>query len=471
MAGFINFMSQAFSNPGKSKKDQKDALVDRQSFGQTTLESFFGGDAKLTEDQILGIPAVNAAVETITGSISQLPVELYKPNEEFDSFEPIYQDNRLNLLNKQTNESLNAYNFKKKIVRDVLLYGSSKSYIKYDSEDSNNIVGIYPLNMNKVTIEVRTDDGFSYYGTDILQSAAGTKIFYDDLMLSILKDSDNGITGRGVIEGNEDTLKLAIQQSAYEQNLLNNGATPMSVLETDSKMNDNQLSKMNKTWKRLFNGVNNAGKTAILEEGLHFKSISLNPDNMQLSQGRKSVISDISRMFNIPESMINSAANKYDSNEQNNLWFLQTTLNPIIVSIEAALNKTLLTSEEQELGYKFVFNTDPLTKITKTENTDIVIKKWNAGLISSHDAIKALGDKIGKNVVDYKKQTTGEAMYIPDENKIVVPNTGIIMDIKTGKIIGDGLLKSKNKMINSSDNNQNLTDNNNNNNEGDSNNE
>src|SRR5699024_11986989 len=74
----------------------------------------------------------------------------------------------------------------------------------------------------------------------------------------------------------------------------------------------------------------NAGKTVVLEEGMQYNPVSLNPNELDLSTSKDSTLADIARVFGIPESMINSDANKYNSNEQNNLHLLQYTLDPVI---------------------------------------------------------------------------------------------------------------------------------------------
>lgn len=438
MASFAELFNWRTNKP-EEPKNTKDALINGSSLN-TAIETFaVTGDSNLTERDVVGIPAVSAALDTITGAIAQLPIELYKPSDDKEGLEKISDDYRVDLLNNRPNDNLTGYAFKRKVAKDVVLYGSSKSYIEYESPTSNIVKGIYPLDMSKVTIQVKTSNGFSYYGMVILRSNAGTQTFYDDLLLSVIKDTDDGITGKGLINEHYDILQLAKNQSDYENHLLENGATPTSVLETDEKLTDPIVNKLMRSWRALYSGVKNAGNTAILENGLHYKPISYGPDDLQLTDGKKSVISDIARILNIPESMINSSANKYDSTEQNNLWFLQTTLSPFLVSFENSLNNSLLTEEEKEMGYQFLFNSDGMNKLTAEAKTDIVIKKLNAGIISVPRAAKQLGETVDPNEQEYFRLTTGVAMYDPTTGNIANPNTGVVMNINTGKVIKDGI--------------------------------
>lgn len=429
----------------KPKKNSNgDALIQTQSFnGQSaSLESFLGAEQSLKEKDVLAIPAFQAALELTTSSVAQLPIKLYKRADQ-NEFDEIRDDYRLKILNKETNSVMNGFNFKKKMARDVLLYGSSKSYLEYESKTSNIIDSIYPLDMKDMRIDVYTTNGFKKYGIDVLANQSGTQTFYDDMLLSVLRDSDDGIIGRGILEENESTLRLAISQNSYESNLMRNGAMPTSVLETESKLNDTQINRMRQSWSSLYEGAKNAGKTVILESGLKYKPASLNPDTLQLTDGKKSIISDIARMFNLPESMINSYANKYDSTEQNNLWFLQYTLSPIIVSIETALNTTLLLEEEKELGYEFRFDPSSLLRITTSEQVETTIKKFNAGIITNYEAKRSLGSTVTNNEEEFYKLTTGVVMYKTSNRTIINPNTGITLT-DDGVVVTDVLNKSTN---------------------------
>lgn len=419
-----------FFGIGGAKKHRKngDALVESYDYGNQnpTLESILGNDKAITQKEVMSIPAIQASLELITSSIGQMPIKLYKVNKQGENEE--VDDYRLHLLNDQPNETLDGYNFKKKIARDVLLYGTSKSYLEHESQSSNQISAIYPMDTKDLVINVYTANGFKKYGIDQLYNQSGSYTFYDDLLLSVLSNTDNGISGHGIIENNADTLRLAMAQNQYEQNLLKNGAMPTSVLETDQKMNQKQINQMRDGWQKLYEGAKNVGKTVILENGLHYKAASLNPDNLELTQSKSAIISDIARMFNIPESMINSSANKYDSNEQNNIYFLQYCLSPILVSIEAALNKTLLLEDEKD-KYEFHFDPSILLKATAEDNVTITLNKFNAGVITNFDAKRILGSPINNDEKEYYKLTTGEVMFDYKDNKIINPNTGTIVDL------------------------------------------
>src|SRR5699024_2251256 len=216
--------------------------------------------------------------------------------------------------------------------------------------------------------------------------------------------------------------------------------------------------KLKQAFNTLYSGTKNIGKTMILENGLKYNRISLDPTTLKLSDNKKAVLSDISRVFNIPESMINSTANKYNSLEQNNMWFLQFTLMPLIVNFEQALNKSLLTKQERMKGYNFKFNINELSRPTVKDRNDAVMTKFNNGLISNFEAKKAVGEHIEEDENEYYKMSTGSVMLYPESNTIVNPNSAQSMKFDTQNGFENTILNSEGEHDNGEIGDKSITD-------------
>lgn len=445
-----------FNGNTSHHENKRDGLVkETNPISGRTPSSFVYSSAnksEVTVEEVLSIPAAEAAIDIISSSIAQLPVELHKPNPtNKNGFVDLSDtDNRVDLLNNKVNNIMNGTTFKKKVVRDMLLWGASKSYIEYDNSETK-VEAIYPLDMEHVNTIVQTDDGYSFYGINYLTSVAGEKVFYDDLLLSVLRDSDDGITGRSVKDGNADVFQTALNQSEYERALMANGAVPTSVLKSDKKISDDQMVRLKNSLAQIYSGTKNAGKTMVLENGLDYQRISLDPTTLKYDENKKAILSDIARVFNIPESMINSGANKYNSLEQNNLWFLQFSLMPLIINFESALNNTLLSKSERKQGLYFKFNVNKLMQATVKDNNDIVIQKFGAGLITNFEAKKALGEHIEDNEEEYFKLTTGTAMFDSENNVVTNPNNGLFMDMNNKSVTGFSTQSSDENTISDSE--------------------
>lgn len=377
---------------------------------------------EVSESEALSIPAVSSAISLISGSIAQLDFYLVKENK--DNTERIEDDYRLNLLNKQVNESMDAFTFKRKIIEDMLLHGSSHSVIE---RERNKIKALHLLESQKTVTHVFIKDG--YKTTSITEYDAfpdnpkHQPIKFDDYeLLSFLRNSDDGLIGNGILKQNKDILIKAIDESKYSANILKNGAVPIGVLKAQSKLSPQAFKNLKSSWAKLYQGADKAGKTVILEDGLEYQSISMNPNDLQLTDSKKDTIAEIARVFNIPESLLNSNANKYNSAEQNSMHFLQYCLGPIVSEIEAEINKDLLLEEEKEQGYSFKIDSSKLLQMTRKEKADAIAAEYKNGLISFHEARRDL-DKNPKGNDDYFRLGLGDVIYKYNTDEMIIPNT------------------------------------------------
>ena len=417
----------------KQEEEQRAMINYSSNHSSGAIFSMFSTSTPVTEEQAMKIPSVVACVELITGSIAQLPIYLYKENDKGE-VERIANDRRVFLLNNEPNSLLNGYSFKKRVAKDYLFYGVS--YTKKETA-RNNVLELNPFDMRLVQVTKYLIDGYKY-DADIKLTTYGAdgngiqKIFKPYELVMILRDSEDGVTSRGILESGSDILTLAINEGEYTNNILKNGALPIGVIETVNRLSENAIKKLRAGWESIYGGAKNSGKTVILEEGLQYKPISLKPNDMQLVDGRKATVSEICRLFNVPESMVNADANKYASNEQNNLHFLQYTLSPIITAIESALDKSLLLEKEKEEGYYFRFDTSEILRTTERERIESAAQGLMRGFYSLNET-RAKFD-MPKLEDDYFMWSLGNVLFNPGTKEMFVPNMQGSGDLDEGPI-------------------------------------
>ena len=132
MAFFGNLFSDIFRHGNTNDA----SVVGNKTFSPNgfarAMYSVLGKDSPLTEKEVMSIPAVADGVETIANSISQLNIILYQKDDKGNDI-PITKDYRLTLLNKWANENMTAQALKYMITKDLVLYGTSKSYLNHNS--------------------------------------------------------------------------------------------------------------------------------------------------------------------------------------------------------------------------------------------------------------------------------------------------------------------------------------------------
>ena len=448
--GLVEDMMNGFMN-NRNKKEQENNTNQYSSTQNTAIVgTSFSGSSKISEEDALSISSVASATELITATIARLPVKLYKQGEkgEYVSIE----DSRTFLLNNEPNHLQTAITLKKRIILDYLLHGNSYIYPEWQR---NELLAIHHIPARNVSVEkyVNKNLPFVVDGVVKVTGADATMVEFlpDDLMI-ILKNSEDGLQSTGVLDLNADLLSLALNQQEYSSSLLENGSLPMAILTTPSKLSDKAMERITKSWRSAYQGKKNAGKTVVLEEGMDYKPVSLNPNELDLSTSKNSTLSDIARIFGIPESMLNADANKYNSNEQNNLHFLQYTLEPVITAFESSLNKSLLLEEEKKKGYSFKFDRDSILATTESEKFATTIQAMKGGLLSVNEA---RGRHNMKQILDdYMMWSLGNIFYNKEDSKMTIPNMGAIIDPNDPESLASALGKEGQGKTSSDDTNQ-----------------
>lgn len=389
-------------------------------YGSNAITSFWGGSTELSEEEALKIPAFASGLDIITSSFAQLPIMLIKRNDETNEVKKEVNDPRVKLLNDEPNETLNSYNFKKELARNFLLYGAGTFVLE---KDGNDIIALHLLQQENVEVTKFTYDYFKKDWSLIYRPVGSSEVeISKENLVMALRDSDDGIIGRGILKYNSDILENALEEKKFSKNILKNGALPMSVLETEGKLSAQAFNNLKESWAKLYTGSKNAGKTVILEDGLKYRAVSLNPNDLQLTESRKDNLSDIARILNIPEAMLNSNTTRYSTNEQNNLNFLQYCLGPILTSFESAMNKTMLLETEKDMGYEFKFDTSQMLRTTRKELAEAVAAEYSAGLITFWEARADLNRS--KTVSDdFVRMSLGSVLYKYDQDEYIIPNT------------------------------------------------
>ena len=367
-------------NRYKNRKNIESAVE-----GYGSLFTSRGNSITVDENNITEIPSVKNALDLICGSVANLPIYLYKENED-GSIERQRDDYRERLLNEECNSIECSSNLKRNMTKDMLLHGVSYSL---QDKEYGDILGLHRVEPKQVQLNKLIDrKGFI---RDLTVNYTLNGVYVEDLeiedFLIVPFSSKDGLRGKGILSTNQDILSLMLSEILYQNNVVGNGALPLGILETDGRLSDITAKKLRESWESVYGGIRNSGKTVILEEGLKYKSLSLTPNDLGLLDSRKTNTEMSEEMFNLPKGMLSSST--VIQNEE----YLKFTLNPILSAIEGAINKTLLLEEEKEEGYYFRFDVSELLKASFKEQVETISTATKNGLMTINEGRQKLDMK------------------------------------------------------------------------------
>ena len=388
----------------------------------TALNSLFHSNfIFLNEDDALKIPAIKNGVELIASSIAALPIYLYK--EKNGQVEKIFGDNREFLLNKEPNFLETAYNLKKKMVKDFILYGGSYALLE---KDGLNIDAIYNINASTITAELLINNKGIPIGVDYKFALNGKALNVDITeMLVCLDASTNGATtNRGLLKDGQKLLNLMKNEIDLHNSFLENGAVVKAVLQTEGRIKLDVLERLKKSISALYSGAENAGKTLVLEDGLKFVPIQNNLEEIEMINSKKHNTAEVEKLLNLPSGFLQDNQKR---SAEDNLVYLQRTLMPIITALEESFNKALLLENEKENNYFFRFDVSEILRATQKEMVDMLSTGIKSGLYTLNEA-RAIIDKPKFGNSDFLLFNLAHVVYKQD-GTMVIPNMAQALDV------------------------------------------
>ncbi|OQR35189.1 phage portal protein [Pseudomonas sp. T] len=128
-----------------------------------------------------------------------------------------------------------------------------------------------------------------------------------------------------------------IRNSAH---FFKNASQPSGILSAPGAIADQTADRLKAHWDANFAG-HNAGKVAVLGDGLKFEMMAINPIDAQLIDQLKFSVEDVCRAFHVPPHLIGASTPPNYSIEQLTSNYYSQTLQTILESIEACLDAGL----------------------------------------------------------------------------------------------------------------------------------
>ena len=312
---------------------------------------FFGGTTagqSVNERSAMQMSAVYACVRILSEAIAALPLHFYEYNaqggKEKALDHPLYP-----LLHDEPNPEMTAFSFRETLMTHLLLWGNG--YAQIIRNGRGEVMALYPLMPDRMVVDrdARGRIYYTYTRSDADVNTLGKKssvLLLPEDVFHIPGLGFDGLVGYSPIAMAKQAVGLGLACDEYGASFYQNGAQPGGVLEHPGVVKNPQ--RVRDSWNAIYQGAKNAHKVAILEEGMSYKPISINPQEAQFLETRKFQIDEIARIFRVPPHMVGDLDKSSFSNiEQQSLEFVKYTLAPWIARWEQTIHRALLLPDEK----------------------------------------------------------------------------------------------------------------------------
>lgn len=306
------------------------------------VEPILDQTKNVTPDAALQISAVFACVELLAQTISTLPLYVYK---EMGNGGRTPDKGRLwMLLHERPNAWMTPSEFLSAMVVNRMLRGNAYAQIIRDSE--GDPIALVPLSPDQIEVSVTAGgEVYTYYQDGVISVIAPENIIH-------WKGLGNGYIGLSKLEYMRATADEAISAQDNASRLYGSYSKPSGVLQTDSALNDEQLSAVFERFKGMSRG--GAG-LYVVDRGLKYQQLSLTPADAQLLQTRQFSVEEICRWFGVPGVLVGSTATTtWGSGIQQIVeGFHKFTIGPLCKQLEQALSRRLVGVTDMDTTIEF----------------------------------------------------------------------------------------------------------------------
>jgi HK97 family phage portal protein len=307
------------------------------------------GEYAMGTDMAMKYSAVNACIRVRAETFASVPAILYKKNDDGrDAMTdlPIYD-----ILHSRPNEEMAAFGFKETLMTNFDVSGNTVCERLVNKK--GELVGLYPYKHEIVNIKRDQQTKKLVYE---IGGGGEVKPLRRDQVFHVPNLGFDGVVGMSPIAYAASAIRLGLSYEQYGVNFYRNAATPSGVFEHPDVLSDNAFARLKSDLAKSYTGLKNSGTPMILEEGMKWAQMTINPIDAQLLESKYFQIEDICRIYRVPQHLVNKLDRSTFSNiEHLSLEFVMYTMLPIFKRYEDNINSQLLTMEQRKAGYYVEF--------------------------------------------------------------------------------------------------------------------
>jgi HK97 family phage portal protein len=334
---------------------------------------------QVSERTAMQLSTVWACVRLVSETVPTLPLKIYRRHEdgsrEVATDHPLYR-----VLCRSPNKEMTPFRFMLMIVASLCL--RHNAFVE-KVRIGKKIVALVPLLPQCVTVK-RLDSGSLQY-TYTEPGKPERKLAEDDVM-HIRGFGLDGVCGADPLRYGRDVIGSAIAADEAAGVVFANGLQTSGFLTSDAgTLKPAQREEIRKNVEK-FAGSKNAGKLMVLEAGLKYQGISMDPEAAQMLETRRFNVEEICRWFKVPPFMVghtDKQSSWASSVEGMNLLFLVHSLAPMLENIEQEIQRCLLGADDDRFYAEF--NTTGLLRADSQGRAQFYIHALQNGWMSRNE--------------------------------------------------------------------------------------
>ncbi len=353
-------------------------------------------------DSVLTYYAVYACVTLIASDIGKLRIKLVQKDKD-GIWEEITSSAFSPVLRKP-NRYQTRIKFFEQWMTSKLIHGNT--YILKERDNRGVVVALYVLDPTRVRALVAPDGAvyYSLHGEELAGVRDGITVPASEIIHDTMVPLYHPLCGVSPLSacGLAATQGLRIQQNST--NFFANGSQPGGLLTAPGVISDEDRKEIQRVWESEYSG-DNAGRVAVLGNGLKYEASAVNAVDAQLIEQLKWTAETVCSAYHVPPYMVGVApAPAYNNVEALNLQYYTQCLQNPIESIELLLDEGLGLPTD----YGTEFDLDDLLRMDTAAQIKAAAESIGGGGMSPNES--------RKRFLNLPPVRGGEVPYLQQQN-------------------------------------------------------
>lgn len=242
------------------------------------------------------LTAVYRAVALLSGITASLPLKTYRSAEGGRQETP-------SPLWTKPHPTFTRFELIELAMVHLLLNGNA--YFVKQRNGLGDVVALLPIAPSQVVPKL-DDVGlktFEVPGKDKPRIEVGS-----DVILHVPGMGYDGTKGWSPIAMARQALAVGMAAEEFSARFFGSGSMLGGVLQTDVELTRDQAEERKARWREKVAGLAKAHEVAVLDRGLKFQQVGIAPEDAQLIESRTFSITDVGRLYGIPNHLLNETA-------------------------------------------------------------------------------------------------------------------------------------------------------------------
>lgn len=333
-------------------------------------------------------PNLRAVVSYLADNAAQVPLKVH--DRVSDDDRPRVLDSPAALLLAHPNEDMTAYELKRAIYSDMLLYGRCLCLVLPDAQSESG----WQLRHIPATWVAGFKGDWVFAPDYVVISHAGASVEVPRSRFILFHgyDPTDPMRASEPVEALKDILHEQVESNRFRRQMWQRGgrfnayiARPKDV----EKWDDESFNRFRETWRNSWAGDDAAhgGGTPILEDGMEIKQVQFNSRDAQWADAKKLGREDVAGVYHINPALIwPGTGQTYASAKDNARALYNEALAPQLMQVANRLDQFLLPMIGEEPSHYVAYDVTVKTEGTFEEKISALQTATGAPILTRNEA-------------------------------------------------------------------------------------